>query len=99
MGAFGKFKFYKGHFGECVVGKLFLITEITNLSGRSITIYARPRPTSPVNPRANKHTKIDPGQTIIVESDRLQRNQILEIYKKKLINKMERLALYNVIVT
>jgi hypothetical protein len=98
MGAFGKFKFLKGHFGDCVVGKLFLITEITNVTGRSITIYAQPRPTSPVNPGANKHTKIDPGQTIIVESDRLQRNQILEIYQKKLIKKMERLALYHVTV-
>lgn len=99
MGAFGKFKFLKGHFGECTAGKLFLVTDITNLSGRSITIFVFPRPTSPVNPKANRHTKIDPGQTITVESDRLQRNQILEIYKKKIIKKLERMALYNVVVT
>lgn len=99
MGAFGKFKFLKGHFGECVAGKLFLVTDITNLTGTSITVWVLPRPTSPVNPKANRHTKIDPGETITVESDRLQRNQVLEIYKKKLIKKIERMALYNVVVT
>ena len=98
MGAFGKFKFLKGHFGDCHVGKLYLVTDITNVTGKSIVVFVNPRPQSPVNPTANKHTKIDPGQTITVESDRLQRNQIQEIYLKKLIKKMERLALYNVTV-
>lgn len=98
MGAFGKFKFLKGHFGDCTVTKLFNVTDITNISGKSIIIYALPRSTSPVNPKANRHTKVDPGETITIETDRLQRNQILEIYQKKIINKMERQARYNITV-
>jgi len=98
MGAFGKFKFLKGHFGDCHIGKLYLVTDITNVTGKSIVVYVTPRPLTPVNTAANKHTKKDPGQTITVESDRLQRNQIQEIYLKKLIKKQERLALYNVTV-
>lgn len=90
MALFGKFYFLKGHYGEnCSALKDYSVVEIMNISQRRIVIPVKIRRDSPVHPTADGAATIDPGHTLIVETDRVNFGQLKNLEQKEIIELRE----------